>query len=936
MSPLNLNGVGSESQNTSYATILQNNKPWINLDPHNQPPVMKTLVYSPDIKVLIAASDGNEYDVSADVVRGSLVRNECAVSTFSCELANHSGQYTKNGGIFGRMDRIVVYMKRVNWVQVFSGYLDVVPFAQMWAGNVPLRASCTLKRLLYTFWDPELNTSKGVFNQLAAGSDARDGGLGALLGNLMCYIGGWNPANVHIQDFPNTFFQAMLPEFNQMVQQSNSTFDQFQTLFEGSDHSPGALGSADQYNLSTGPGVGPTVKGAAAYQQQVLAAVDARGMGPNTADIQNAYTTEQLSVTGQAPSYAANQAQVSSAFSQNEKEASTIQTQARSADAAILAFACVLAESQWIMYANPTVPDSLNYSHDLPGPAPINALGGGTELGLFQQSNGNGSVQQRMNAYDSAGIFLDNLSKLQGWQNMDPATAISLVQKNNSPEIYLATLSEATTSVEGFRAGQGKYTPLNLPGGIGVSSLAGTTIGQAITGTSIGTSGVPGLSENSPTGSTPPVATPGRPQPDAQGAVLAAMSCVGVPYHWGGKNPTTGLDCSGLLYYAYNCIGVNIGEGTGDQRASARQIIPNMALAQPGDGIQIEGGAHTFMYLGGGMMIEASTEPNPVWIKPVYGNISGIYRWEDYGGPGFAPWNPAAGPGAPAGTGYQGGTGSGSDGSKEPIARNLFSYMFAGGAGNSIANFFSGQKSLIASQPLMQEVQAVAKAGLRSFSSAPNGDFIAYYPDWFGVDGKPVAMTIENIEMKDVRINLSDDPLTTHVYVNGSTNNPIGGVDNSLTGWLNSAGVATVENETLFQRLKNVIPGKGEILTGNAVLQKYGARPLVMEFSSVMDQRLEFLLACQIFMQKWAEQYNTTASFTFMPELFPGMRVQLAQTGIAVYVHQVTHTFDMEEGFTTTAQIMAPSSPDSGQRVDGYKIPADATTTPTPTTVPSG
>ena len=103
-----------------------------------------------------------------------------------------------------------------------------------------------------------------------------------------------------------------------------------------------------------------------------------------------------------------------------------------------------------------------------------------------------------------------------------------------------------------------------------------------------------------------------------------------------------------------------------------------------------------------------------------------------------------------------------------------------------------------------------------------------------------------------------------------------------------------------------------------------------------MDQRLEFLLACQIFMQKWAEQYNTTASFTFMPELFPGMRVQLAQTGIAVYVHQVTHTFDMEEGFTTTAQIMAPSSPDSGQRVDGYKIPADATTTPTPTTVPSG
>ena len=197
-------------------------------------------------------------------------------------------------------------------------------------------------------------------------------------------------------------------------------------------------------------------------------------------------------------------------------------------------------------------------------------------------------------------------------------------------------------------------------------------------------------------------------------------------------------------------------------------------------------------------------------------------------------------------------------------------------------------------------------------------------------------MTIENIEMKDVRINLSDDALSTHVYVNGSTNNPLGGVSNDLAGWLQSAGVATVENETLFQRLKKVVPGKSENLTGMALLQKYGVRPLVLEFSSIQGQLLEFLLACQIFMQKWAEQYNTTASFTFMPELFPGMRVQLANTGIAVYIHQVTHSFDMEQGFTTSAQIMAPSSPNSGNQVDGYSTSADASTPSVPTTVPSG
>lgn len=894
--PLNLNGVGNGNQ-TSQATNLTNATPWLNLDPQNQPPVMKTLVYSPDIRVTIATSGGKEYDVSDDVVRGSLTRSENAVSVFSCELANSHGKYTKNGGLFGRMDRIMVYMKRVNWVQVFSGYLDVVPFAQMWAGNVPIRASCTMKRLLYTYWNPNLVQSQSMFNQfrLMDANPLSDQGIGALLGNLICWIGRWSPANVHIQEFPTTFYQAMLPEFQQMVRQSGATFDDFQTLLEGLDHSPGPGSFADQKNISTGPGLGPQVVGAPAYQQQVLAAVDARGMGPNTADIQNSYQTEQLSATGQGT----QNASVSAAFEQNMSLASTVQAQARTADAAILAFACVIAESGWVMFANPTVPDSLNYHYDMPVSKDI---GGGTGLGLFQLPNGSGSVSQRMNAYASAGIFLDGLSAISGWQNMDPATVISRVQKNNVPEKYMATLEAARELVQGIRASQGAYTPQNLPNGIGVSSLSSlTSLGQTLstTASTLGSS-IPGVSQNSPTPSALPVDTPGRPQPDAQGAVNCALSVQGSPYVVGGSAPG-GFDSAGLIWYAYKSIGRDVGKTVSAQAAGARQKIGSLAEAQPGDVIQVNG-QHSAMLVAPGMIVEASAVGEPVSVKPIYfspAQITGIYRYENWGGPGPAPFNPAAGPGAPVGTGYMGGTGVGSDNAQEPIARNLFAYMFTPQFNADIGNFFGGQKSFITSQPLMQEIQAVAKAGLRNFCSAPNGDFIAYYPDYFGVDGKPIAMTIENIEMKEVRINLSDDPLTTHVYVNGSHNNAMAHVDSSLAGWITSAGVATVENEALYQRLKQVIPGKLEDMSGNALLQKYGVRPLVLEFSSIGGQMLEFMMACQIFMQKWAEQFNTTAKFTFMPELFPGMRVQLAQTGIAVYIHEVTHCLRGSERYLT-------------------------------------
>jgi hypothetical protein len=893
---------------------------------------METFIYSPDVQVRIATESG-EYDVSADVVRGGVFREENSVSTFFCELANQNSKYTQNGGAFKRMDRITVYMKRVNWIQVFSGYLDTVPFAQLWAGNVTLKASCTLKRLLYTYWNPNLPQSSAIFNQINVTGvlgDTNDQGIGDLLGNLVVWVGGFDPQNVHIQDFPATFYNSMLGEFEQIARQTNMSFDAFQTLFLGSDHTAGPGAAADQARLSTGPGLGPQVAGAAGYKLQVLQAVDDRGMGPNTDDIQNSYLQEQLSVAGQATRDSGER----EAFSQNLSLGQNLQTQARAADAAILAFACVYAESSWKMYANKQFPSSMSYHYDDIEPPQEN-----DSMGLFQQRNqGWGSIAQRMNAYASAGMFLDALAKIPGWQNMDPATAIATVQKNRDGAVtYARWIDIAKTEVQGFRAAQGKFVP-PIPTGIGASAVAGASTAQAIAGVAAGVVGVPGISQNNPTTTSLPVAIPGRPQPDAQGAVLCAKSLVGRPVKWGG-NPPLAFDPASLMWYSYKSIGRDIGTTTAQHRTKFRQKISSLNDAQPGDVIQIYPDRTVMLDVGKTTVISA--EGPVVSIRPIDfspSEISGIYRYADWGGPGPAPFNPAAGPGAPVGTGQVGGTGTGSDGSAEPIARNLFSYIFTPDTfSDTIANLFAGQKSFIDSQPLMQEVQAVSAAGIRKFASAPNGDFVAYYPDYFGVDGKPIAMRIEKIEMKDVRVNLTDDAMATHIYVKGNMTGSNQLVD-PIAGWLNSAGVATVENETLFQRLKQVVPGGAENLTGNGVLQRYGVRPLQLEFSSVQNQQMEFLMACHIFMQKWAEQYQTTATFTFMPELMPGMRVELADSGIAVYIAQVTHNFDWEEGFTTTAQIMAPSQVNGGILVDTVipNVPATTTAAPTPANLPGG
>lgn len=95
-----------------------------------------------------------------------------------------------------------------------------------------------------------------------------------------------------------------------------------------------------------------------------------------------------------------------------------------------------------------------------------------------------------------------------------------------------------------------------------------------------------------------------------QAVVDAASKYIGLPYVWGGTDPTKGMDCSGLVQTVYKQFGIDLPRVSADQ---ARQGTPVASLAQakPGDLIAWDrssrnhGADHIAIYAGNGKMIEA-------------------------------------------------------------------------------------------------------------------------------------------------------------------------------------------------------------------------------------------------------------------------------------------------------------------------------------------
>jgi cell wall-associated NlpC family hydrolase len=86
-------------------------------------------------------------------------------------------------------------------------------------------------------------------------------------------------------------------------------------------------------------------------------------------------------------------------------------------------------------------------------------------------------------------------------------------------------------------------------------------------------------------------------------AARIALRAVGVPYRWGGTSPAGGFDCSGLVYWAYGELGVEVPHSSYALAGMGRRV--GRPRLRPGDVLVFSGYGHVGLYVGRGRMVHA-------------------------------------------------------------------------------------------------------------------------------------------------------------------------------------------------------------------------------------------------------------------------------------------------------------------------------------------
>ena len=417
----------------------------------------------------------------------------------------------------------------------------------------------------------------------------------------------------------------------------------------------------------------------------------------------------------------------------------------------------------------------------------------------------------------------------------------------------------------------------------------------------------------------------------AQAIIQAARSQIGVPYVWGGSTPEGGFDCSGLIDWAFN---------TGAQIPlphSANDIyllgpsLPAGTAPQPGDLLfsQFDSSGKAQHVA---LVSDNTTGPNGLVGKYIAapGTGQSVGEWDLYQNQIEAMTRPlalqsqyATGSLGLTVSGNSNNTSANTSGGPSLNINETFNTIFTLPQFNPAAIMtYGSNRAFISDESLLNSISQLVTATMRCYQSAGNGDFVCWFPDYFGHYGTAATMDIKNIEVISLEINHSDDYLVTHMAAIGDTVEMGQGV--ASVDIMDTQGIVSVQEDAIMKLLFFGATDKGTLqdlgFDAQKFLTKYGMRPFISQQPLIRSHLYEFSYALAMFMQKWSEQYNTLVELTFMPEIYPGMRLRFSDifinnnkndkvdTGgnLEVYVQSVSHQGTMSTGFTTSVTVTAP------------------------------
>ena len=123
----------------------------------------------------------------------------------------------------------------------------------------------------------------------------------------------------------------------------------------------------------------------------------------------------------------------------------------------------------------------------------------------------------------------------------------------------------------------------------------------------------------SPTPAPTPVPTKSPTYATGKKVADFALQYVGYNYLYGGKDPETGFDCSGLVYYTYGCFGYQLDRTAAAQAQNGEHV--ELDALEPGDILCFYNGGswigHVGIYIGDGEYVHAQNEATGVIISAV-------------------------------------------------------------------------------------------------------------------------------------------------------------------------------------------------------------------------------------------------------------------------------------------------------------------------------